>query len=1032
MRIPLTLIFRIFLGSLILFGFQIAQAQAQTVSGTVTEDGSGLPGVNVLQQGTTIGTVTDVNGNYTIAVEGDNPVLVFTSVGYESQTVEVNGRSTVDVSLTADLTELSEVVVTALGITKEKRTLTYSTQEVASQGIEEARPVNITEALSGKVAGIAVTTTGAGVGAPTKVVLRGNRSLQSNGSQPLYVIDGIPVGGDISDLSPDDIASISVLKGGNAAALYGSRANNGAIVVTTKSGAGAPEGVTATLGFNYQINSPILLVDYQDQYGQGSAGIYSPTAFTSWGPLMTGQIVDHWSNDPEYLASVGGTYPLTPQPDNVRDFFQNGHTMAISAGVNINNENSNTSINYTNTDGAGIVPQNDLTRHYLNIRNTTTLFDKLTVDAKVNYIRSNFSDVLVSGESFDNPARYAYILPRNLRTQDLEYFQFVNDAGQLRQHFYVPRSNEAGNPYWTVNNVKNPRVNERILGLLSLKYQITDDLSILARSGVDRRNNYNEFLRYVDTYITADFGSYSKTFNYDLEWNSDLLLSYQKDLSENISLGLNAGANLRISRFESVGGSGANFNVENLFALGNTLQPRPNEAFSELEQQSVYAFGEIGFYNAIFLSGSFRNDWSSTLPEASRSYSYPSVGLTAVVSDLVDLPSAISFFKVRGSWAEVGNDTAPYSLSRQANVNFGSISLSPVLPLADLRPETTRTIEAGFDLRFLEDNLRLDFTYYKSNTFDQLFATNVPVASGVRSVFLNGADIQNQGIEIVLGVTPITTPAFSWDFTANFARNVSEVVEITDNVDVLIQGSGFLNEYQIRAGEPFGTQYSRGFARDNTPERNVLIDSQGLPIVTAGKTVPVANFQPDWLMGINNTFKYKNFSLRALVDMRQGGQVTVFTEAIMAGSGLLEYTAPGRDGTLVFGENVFAGESAVLVDENGEPTSTPNNIEISAEDLWNRLGGRNTPVGEAFIRDASNIRLRELSFSYNVPASTLSGLPFRSARFSLVGRNLFFFSNKTEYFDPEAVQSVANNAEGLNSFALPTTRSFGVSVNLGF
>ena len=1030
MRIPFTIFSRILLVSLILLGMQNAYAQSRTISGTVTEDGSGLPGVNVLQQGTAIGTVTDVNGDYTIAVEGENPVLVFTSVGYESETVTVGSRSTVDISLTPDLTELSEVVVTALGITKEKRTLTYSTQEVSSQGIEEARPVNITEALSGKVAGIAITTTGAGVGAPTKVVLRGNRSLQSNGSQPLYVIDGIPVGGDISDLAPEDIASISVLKGGNAAALYGSRANNGAIIVTTKSGEGAPEGVTANLGFNYQVNSPILLTKYQNEFGQGSAGVYSPAAFTSWGPRMTGQIVDHWSNDPEYLASIGGTYAFTPQPDNVRDFFQNGHTMAISAGVNINNENSNTSINYTNTDGAGIVPQNEMNRHYLNVRNTTTLFDKLTVDAKVNYIRSNFSDVLVSGESFDNPARYAYILPRNLRTQDLEYFQFTNDAGQLRQHFYVPRSNEAGNPYWTANNVKQPRVNERILGMLSLKYQITDDLSILARSGVDRRNNYGEFLRFVDTYIVADFGSYAKSFDSDLEWNSDLLVSYQKELNENITIGLNAGANLRVARFEEVGGFGANFNVENLFALGNTLQPRPFEEFAEREQQSVYAFGEIGFYNAIFLSGSFRNDWSSTLPEESRSYSYPSVGLTAVVSDLVDLPSAISFFKVRGSWAEVGNDTAPYRLSREATVNAGTISLSPVLPLADLRPETTRTIEAGFDLRFLEDNLRFDFTYYRSNTFDQLFPTNVPVASGVRSVFLNGADIQNQGIEIVLGVTPVSTPTFSWDLTANFARNVSEVVEITDDVDLLIQGGGFLNEYQIRAGEPFGTQYSRGFERDDAG--NVLIDSQGLPIVTAGKTVPVANFQPDWLMGISNTFKYKNFSLRALVDMRQGGQVTVFTEAIMAGSGLLEYTAQGRDGSLIFGENIFGGESAVLVDENGEPTSTPNNIAMNAEDLWNRLGGRNTPVGEAFIRDASNIRLRELSFSYNVPESALSALPFRSARFSLVGRNLFFFTNRTEYFDPEAVQSVNNNAEGLNSFALPTTRSFGVSVNLGF
>ena len=1010
----------------------LLHAQERAVTGTVTavDDNSTLPGVNVLVQGTTLGTITDVEGNYRITVPGDDAVLVFSFVGYTAQTIEVGNRSEIDVQLESDVAQLEDVVVTALGITKEKRTLTYSTQEVSTSGIEEARPVNLTEALSGKVAGIAITTTGAGVGAPTKVVLRGNRSLQSNGSQPLYVIDGIPAGGDISDISPNDIASISVLKGGNAAALYGSRANNGAIIVTTKSGENTEEGVTATIGFNYQVNSPILLTKYQNAYGQGSAGVYSSRAFTSWGPLMTGQIVDHWSNDPAYLESVGGTYALTPQPDNVRDFFQIGHTQAISVGVNVKNENSNTNFNYTNTDGKGIVPQNDLNRHYLNIRNTTTLFEKLTLDAKVNYIRSNYSDVLFSGENFDNPMRYAYILPRNLRTQDLEHYEFINDVGQLRQHFYVPRSNEAGNPYWTVNNVKRPRINERVLGLISLKYQITEDLFILARSGIDRGNTFEEFLRYVDTYINADGGSYSKTFSYGLEWNSDVLLSYQKDLTENISLGLNAGANLRQAKDESVGGTGANFNVENLFALGNTLQPRPNETYGEKEQQSVYAFGELGFYNAIFLSGSFRNDWSSTLPAENRSYSYPSVGLTAVISDLVEFPTAISFFKLRGSWAEVGNDTAPYRLSRQANVNAGTISLSPILPRADLRPERTTTWEAGFDARFLDDNLRVDFTYYKSNTFDQLFATNVPVASGVSSIFLNGADIQNQGVEIVLGITPVTTRNFSWDLNANFAKNVSEVVEISDDVDVLIQGSGFLNEYRIEAGKAFGNQYSRGFERDDAG--NVLIDAKGLPVITAGKTVPVANFQPDWLMGITNTFNYKDFSLRALVDMRQGGQVTVFTEAIMAGSGLLDYTAQGRDGSLVFGEDVFKGETAVLVDETGAPTNNPNNIPISAEALWSRLGGRNTPVGEAFIRDASNIRLRELSFSYHVPESTLSRLPFRSASVSLVGRNLFFFSNKTEYFDPEAVQSVDNNAEGLNSFAPPTTRSYGVSVNIGF
>ena len=1025
---------KILLILVLLASFGLAQAQERTVTGTVTaiEDDSTLPGVNVLVQGTTIGTITDVEGNYRITVPGDDAVLVFSFVGYVSQSEEVGSRSEINMQLESDVAQLEDVVVTALGITKEKRTLTYSTQEVETQGLEQARNLNVTEGLSGKVAGIAVTTTGAGVGAPTKVVLRGNRSLQPNGSQPLYVVDGIPVGGDISNISPSDIADISVLKGGNAAALYGSRANNGAIIVTTKSGANAPEGVTANLGFNYQVNSPILLTKYQNTYGQGSEGIYSPRALSAWGPLMTGQGVNHWSNDPEYLAAVGGVYELSGQPDNVRDFFQIGHTIAANVGVNINNEHSNTHVNYTHTDGKGIIPGNNLTSHYLNLRMTTDLIpDKLTLDAKANYIRDNFSNVLFGGENYDNPLRYLYILPRNIRTQDLEHYQFINEAGQLRQHYWEPGFNGGGNPYWTINNVRQPRIRERVLGLLSLRYQLTEDLSILGRTGIDRGNVFNEFLRYVDTYTTGNGGTYEKDYSYSLEWNSDVLLNYQKDVSENFSLDLSAGANLRQSKNEGLSGTGANFNVENLFALTNTLEPRVGETFAEKEQQSVYVFGDIGFRNAIFLSGSFRNDWSSTLPEDNRSYSYPSVGLTAVVSDLINLPSVLSFVKLRGSYAEVGNDTDPYSLSRQANVVAGAIFLNSTFPLANLRPERTTTWEAGMDARLLDDNLRFDFTYYKSNSFDQLFATNVPVASGVSRVFLNGADVQNQGVEIVLGITPITTPNFSWDINVNFARNVSEVLEISDEVDVLNQGGGFLREYKIEAGEPFGNQYSRGFQRDE--QGNVLVDATtGLPLITPGKTVQIANYNPDWLSGISNTFKYKDFSLRALIDIRQGGEVAVFTEAIMADAGLLDYTTQGRDGTLVFGENIFAGETAVLVDKEGNPTGTPNNVRVDAETLWGHLGGRNTPVGEAFVRDASNIRLRELVFGYTLPEGITSRLPFRTANISIVGRNLFFLSNKTEYFDPEAVQSVVNNAEGLNSFAPPTTRSFGVSLNFGF
>ena len=1011
------LTFGLFVGSLV--------AQTKTITGTVTSasDGSVLPGVNVLEQGTTNGTQTNFDGDFSIEVT-QGSVLVFSYLGTQTAFVTVGATNVINVTLVEDASQLDEVVVTALGLERQAKSLSYANQQVDTDELTKARSVNVLEGLSGKVAGLSVTRGSSGVGAPTKVLLRGNRSIGGS-SEPLYVVDGILLNGDINNISPDDIQEISVLKGANAAALYGSRAQNGAIVITTKSGKGAREGVSTTLGFVSTISSPINLLKLQNEYGQGAGGTYSQAATTSWGPRFDGSQVAHWSNNPSY-PDFGGTYAYEAQPNNVTDFFRTGHELATNLGVNINSEKSNIFLGYTFTDAGGIVPGNNLDRHSINARVTSKITDKLQVDAKVNYIRDNFSNVLATGEGFDNPMRYLYITPRNIRTRDFTDFQFTNEGGKNRQHYFLPQFNGGGNPYWTINNVLNPRLDERVLGLLSLKYDVTNDLSVLVRSALDRTSRSEEQLWYNDTYTVAQFGQFAKTASNQYDWNTDFLINYRKNLNDDFKIDISAGANQRIFQRDFLRGSGNNFTIENFFALSNTQQPLATEELDRFEVQSVYGLAEFSYKNAIFLNMTARNDWSSTLPESNRSYFYPSIGLTAVITDLVDITNTpLSFLKLRANWAEVGNDTQAFQLSRRADIRFGSLDINPTQPNPDLRPESTQSLELGFDSRFFNNRLRFDFTYYKSNTFDQIFATPTPVASGIASLFQNGGDIQNRGVEIVLGGTLINNPDFSWDLDVNWARNVSEVLAIAEGFDRLTVSSDFIRDYVLEVGGQFGDIYSRGFERD--AQNRVIVDNFGLPIITPGRdAVKVANFNPDWLGGIRNSFRYKNFNFSALIDIRQGGSVTSFTEAILARDGVLDYTAQGREGGLIFGENLFSGVTAVRQD------GSANTIAVTAEEYYNRVGGRNTPVGEAFVRDLSNIRLRELVVGYSVPQNFLSKTFLTSANVSIVGRNLFFISNKAENFDPEIVNGPDNANEGREAFALPTTRNIGVSINLGF
>jgi len=1010
--------------------FNSLLAQEVTVTGTVTssEDGSILPGVNVIISGSATGTVTNMDGQYTLSVPGAETTLVFSFVGFRTREVVVGNQSVVDVALATDITQLTEIVVTSLGIEREKKAITYAAQEVRTNEITEARPLNILEGLSGKAAGLSVARVGTGLGGETKVIMRGNRSIAGS-SQPIYVIDGAIMGGDISNLSPDDIETITVLKGANAAALYGSRAQNGAIIVTTKTGKGT-KGWNVELNTTYMGANPILLTNYQQEYGQGSAGIYSPNGVRSWGSRMDGSQVDTWRLDPDAPASV----PYSPNPDNHKDFFNTGHNFAANLGVSTSSDVSNAYFSYTFTDAGGIVPNNGYGAHNLNLRLSTSIKNKFIVDSKANYIRETLTNQLATGESFNNPIRGGYRIPPNVSTADAEVYEYFDDAGLRTQNYWRPDDNGNGNPYWIVNRNNNEMLRERFIGLISLKYNFTENLSLLARSSIDRYNQFRTDELYNDSYIIAANGNYQKHYRDVSEWNTDFLLNYNNDWGD-WSLDANLGGQLRnnkLTRTDINGDRGVSqLNVPNLFALSNTTTITATEDYQRKQVQSLYGFVTVGWRDAIFLDLTGRNDWSSTLPKDSWSYFYPSAGLSVVINELLNTsPGWLSLLKVRGSYAEVGNDTDPYRTARLANITAGGsggfLQLSTTIPIENLLPESTNSTEFGVDMGFFNNRLGFDFTWYNTLSENQLFAVNVPVGSGASNVFLNGASIENKGIELTFFAKIIQSKSgFNWNLDINYGHNRSFVASIAEGFESLnVGGADFMRQFKLVAGEPWGEVYSRGFLRDD--QGRVIVQSDGTPAVTAGLDVPVANFNPDWLGGIRNTLTFKGFSLSFLIDIRKGGSVVSLTNAIMYADGLTEETLAGREGNLVFGQNIF--ENEIAVDESGNT----NTIATDAETMWSWLGGRNAPVGEAFVKDASNVRMREMVFAYSIPSSKLTKSVLSEIRIGLVGRNLFFFSNSAGNLDPEIFVNAGINADGFESFGPPTVREFGLNLRLGF
>jgi TonB-linked SusC/RagA family outer membrane protein len=992
----------------------VLSAQTRVIKGKVVSslDQTAIPGVTVAIKGSQQATTTGADGAFSLSAPAGRVTLQLSSVSFAAREVAVGeNENEVSFELTPTTQQLNEVVVTALGITKNKKNLNYSTQTVETKDLTKARETNIGNSLSGKVAGLDVVRSSQGVGSNVRVVLRGDRSF-TGGSEAFVVIDGIP--GDLGSLNPDDIASINVLKGSSAAALYGNEAANGAIMVTTKKGV---VGKTA-IGINssIQLDKPVNLHDFQNVYAQGSNGNYLKDAEATWGPKMTGQIVKTWSVDP---ADSATTYALTPHPDNYDDFFSTGKTFTNGVSLSGGGDKIQSYFSYNNIYGNGIVDNNKFNRHNFNFRVGGDLTDKLSFDAKITYFWQKATNYIRSDEDFSNVNRQIVRLPSNI---DIDYarshVQYTNSNGELKQNYWHPGSNGGENPFWVKYNVTNYFEANAVKGMASLTYKIIPTLSVMLRQGLNKTSNNSDEKRYFDTYVIANSGYYSLDYNQVTSSNSDILFTYNNGFGD-FNLSATAGGNLRQERYSRLNSVASELVNENVFTLNNAAQGKlsSDEDVWKRDKNSVYASADISFRSYLTLSASGRNDWSSTLPPDNWSYPFGAVGLTAIISDMVTMPSAISFFKLRGSIARTGIDPDPFITKEYFSVNpGGSISKSNVKPVDTLKPELTTSREFGFDLNLLQNRIGLEFTYYKTNSKNQLVSVATPPASGYSSKLINAGNIQNKGIEVTLNFTPIKTTDFTWTSYANYARNENKVLSIIPGSSELILRNDFINITKIVEGKPYGEMYSRGLLRDSATGTPIVLDN-GVPAVTGAKNVYLGNSRPKWNGGWGNRFTYKNFSLSFLVTARMGGRITSFTDANLEGDGLSARTLEGREGMIAPG---------IKADK------TPNTTQITAEQYWNALGGRNTPVGEMFTYSASNIRMREMVLSYTIPQATLDRTPIKGASISLTGRNLFFFKNDAKQFDPELVVSTDKGSIGTESFCLPYSRSFGLNLNLNF
>lgn len=1012
----------------------------------VVEDALGpVAGASVIIRGTTHGTMTDMDGNFTLDGVKKGDVIQISFIGYTTQDIPYTGQTSLTVHLEEDTQKLDEVVVTALGMKRDKKALGYAMQELKGDDLLASREPNLANSLSGKVSGLQIVRSSNGVGGSSKIVLRGNSSLTGS-NQPLIVVDGTPMdnftggvddvwgnsgadmGNGLSDINPEDIESMTVLKGASAAALYGSRAGNGVILITTKSGR-KNEGLGITVNAGITAESIFLKPDMQNSFGQGSVGVYDNQSRMSWGPKAEGQTVTDWR---------GLQVPLRTY-DNIDAFFRTGTSFneGVSFQQNINGTSVFTSIN--RSDDAGITPESKLNKTNITLRATTFLdkAEKWKVDAKVNYINMNAHNRPIQGVNPSNAFNTIYNLPRSLNVA--EFKDCVDEAGNMI--WWDASRNPQENPYWVTKYRQNNDTRNRLLGNVSLKYAPTNWFDIELRGGTDYYTTTKNEKVYAGGNTTPR-GLYNEGSETFYENNYSFLATARKDnLLSRLGGFVTFGGNLMMQERTKMNASAGELLVPNLFSLNNGInKPTVTSELIRRKMNSLYGSLQLNWDGYLFLDVTARNDWSSTMSKANRSYFYPSVSLSGVISDMLpkiggSMPEWFTFAKVRASYAEVGNDLDPYQLYNNYTVgkdDNGNTTASPgqVLFNSDVRSELIKSWEAGFDIRFFQNRLGLDFAWYKTNATRQLLNLPLDPFAGYSSRKVNAGNIQNEGLEISLNgdiFRSVNPQGFSWNATAQFSLNRNKIIDLYPGVT--LYDIKTLDAIQIVAvqGGYYGDIYGQTFLRvtdKNDPHYGqVIVGEDGLPLISTEKS-KVGNQNPDWMLGLTNNFSYKGFNLSFLVDFRIGGDLYSATASNL-------YIRGNAAGTVVNGDRQnFVVPNTVVRKDGGY---VENTVPVTHQNYWERIGSTgNYGLPEVFTYDATNIRLRNITLGYDFNRAMLKKTPFQRLRLSATCNNVWMIHYKLPGIDPESVSATNTNATGFENGAAPTSRSFTFNVTVGF
>ncbi|WP_235296272.1 SusC/RagA family TonB-linked outer membrane protein [Portibacter marinus] len=1013
--------------------------QSIDISGKVTdsETGEDLIGVTVYPLGNlSAGTATDFDGTYSLSAEvGDT--LVFNFLGYNEQRIAVDTRRDIDVSLEPESMELDEVVITALGMKREKKSLGYATQEVDGESISETRELDMVNSLSGKVAGVNITQAGGGLGGGgARIVIRGETSLAGNNG-PLFVIDGVPGGS--NDVASDDVASISVLKGPAAAALYGSRAAAGVILITTKSGAGAKDRIGADLNISIAAQTPFILPKYQNQFGQGSGGQYryfdgnngtwpdgsisNDDSRINWGPRFDGEI----------RPQFNGYLPWVAYPDNVRDFYETGMIYNNNVAVYGSNQAGDFRLSYTNIAQKGIIPNTGLGTDRIDFGATLNLNKDFKISANIKYIESSSEN----NQGFD-PRLY----PRNIDIQALKDY-WVPGLEELQQLQWRASSN---NPYFLLYENTRSFDNLRLLGNITANYQITPKLSLMGRVG-QNRSYVENFAQNAFSTVGPNnrFGAFSTGQGKSRELNADFLVRYQEDITPDLNAIFSFGGN-----HLETDGSGINSRVDRLlvpdiYNLGNRrVYPITNNNIYEKRLNSLYGFANFAYRNFLYLDVTARNDWSSALPVNNNSYFYPSFTLSGLVHEVVRLPSVISFMKLRGGVARVGNDTGPYALQDQYFWGQGEGGVATIVQSntkanANLKPELTSAWEVGTDIRFFNNRFQLDATYYNSLTSNQILRVEVSPTTGYDFILKNAGKIRSTGVELLINGDIIQNSNFNWNTTLNWSYDRSVVEEYDpESPEAFLSRSVTTHLFvEDRLGERRGALYGKGYQR--APNGEILYTRSG--DTQRGGKIFLGNYNPDWMGSIYNDLKYKNFGLGCLVDVRYGGVFYSSTNYNLNIRGLSEETllgGIGPDGNYV--EREYIVPDGMYLDNDGNYKKLTAEVlkesglssgGLTGQQYWENVMDNEIP--EAVIYDASYLKIRELSLSYTIPDQWVKQAKMRNVSVGIVVRNLAVFT-EVPNVDAETFSGSdqAGAVPGLDRGGIPSVRNIAFNLNMKF